>query len=450
LATTILSFPDWDLADFDQRFYTTIAYNIDRHGVFANGTFDNVDSAAVAPPPGMFFGPVYPMLVLVGMKIDGRFSGAVSCSVEAILSHRDQVGCEAYESPMRIMHAFLLAIAVLMIALAADVMSPGAISFWLAGGLATAGLAMEAEIFSFVMTESVTVAVYSIFAFCIVLAWTSRRTWHFVLAGGLLGVLCLTRPSYTVLFPLIAILIPFRVPRPGLSRLRFAVIATCGFALGFGAIAGAWATRNLVSVGKFGLTEEYGAVTLIERFAYNDMTLHEILVAFPYCMPGIGDLLFDPIYGTDSMHRFVYHTAGSFFHTGRDKRNELVARHGRLDPIIGEIVRDEIRANGWRHLMVSIPLGWCGMWAGKLVALLLIPLFMWRCVQAIGEAKFVLLFYAAPAIIMLGLHAAVANQYTRYNLILIGPFAIGAAWIISRWVANIKIFRRLLPSASQA
>ena len=34
---------------------------------------------------------------------------------------------------------------------------------------------------------------------------------------------------------------------------------------------------------------------------------------------------------------------------------------------------------------------------------------------------------------MLALHAAVANQTTRYNLILIGPFAAGAAWLVSTW-----------------
>jgi hypothetical protein len=380
------------------------------------------------------------------MKIDGRFAQAVSCSAEAILSHRDQKDCEAYARPMRIMHALLLAIGVLMIALAANVIMPGAISFWLAGGLATAGLAMEAEIFSFVMTESVTVSLYSIFAFGILVAWTSRRTWHFAMAGCLLGVLCLTRPSYMVLFPLIVILIALRVPKPGLSRLRSAVIAIGSFAVGYGAVAGAWATRNLVSVGKFGLTEEYGAVTLIERFAYNDMTIREILVAFPYCMPGLGDLAFDPIHGTDSMHRFVYHTPNSFFHTGRNNRNELVARHGRLDPLIGRIVRDEMRTNGWRHLLVSIPLAWCGMWSGKLVALLLLPLFVWSCVRATRESKFIL-FYAVPAITMLGLHAAIANQYTRYNLVLIAPFAMGATWIISRWSADLKLRQRPPPAS---
>jgi hypothetical protein len=35
---------------------------------------------------------------------------------------------------------------------------------------------------------------------------------------------------------------------------------------------------------------------------------------------------------------------------------------------------------------------------------------------------------------MLALHAVVANHYTRYNLILIGPFAVGAAWIAAQVV----------------
>ena len=51
---------------------------------------------------------------------------------------------------------------------------------------------------------------------------------------------------------------------------------------------------------------------------------------------------------------------------------------------------------------------------------------------------YVLLLYAAPAIMMLGLHAAVANHYTRYNLILIGPTAIGAAWMISAWLQRAR------------
>jgi len=192
------------------------------------------------------------------------------------------------------------------------------------------------------------------------------------------------------------------------------------------------------------------------------MTPWEFALAFPYCTPGIGDIVFDQVYGRDSMHRFVYHTTDSFFHAGRVRRDTLVKEHGRLDPLIGGIIREEVRANWWRHLLVSVPLAWCGMWVGWLWALLTIPLFAYACAapsltlprfprpfpppragedQGGGRGRErrwqpLLLLYAAPAVVMLGLHAAVANHYTRYNLILIGPLAAGAASVISAWLAG--------------
>jgi hypothetical protein len=51
-------------------------------------------------------------------------------------------------------------------------------------------------------------------------------------------------------------------------------------------------------------------------------------------------------------------------------------------------------------------------------------------IQAVLTREPGLMFYAAPAVLMLGLHTAVGNHYTRYNLILLGPYSIGAAWII--------------------
>jgi hypothetical protein len=52
------------------------------------------------------------------------------------------------------------------------------------------------------------------------------------------------------------------------------------------------------------------------------------------------------------------------------------------------------------------------------------------------------LLYTAPAVVMLTLHAAVANHYTRYNLILIGPFAAGTAWIMAQIVPSAITRRR--------
>jgi hypothetical protein len=436
LGGLIVSKPTKNLQDFDEIFYVTLAYDLDRYGVFSNGNFSTIDDTVTAPPAGMFFGPVYPALVAAVMKLDPRFAKAARCSVEATRGHRDIDSCEPYDLPIRLLNALLLAIATVAIAATAELIFRRRSMFLVAGACALAALACEALIFSYIMTESTIFALYGVFMLAIVLAWRSGRTGHFILGGALLGLLCLAKPSYLVLLPIVAALSFVYLYWLAEPRRPHALGRVLAFCLAFGCVAGAWVARNAVSVGKFGFTEEYGAVVLIERFAYNDMTLREFFQAFPYCTPGLGEIAFDPVYGTDSMHRFTYHTAGSFFHVGRDRRDTLVAQYGRVDPLISGIIRDEMRNDWWRHLLVSIPLAWCGLWAGWLASLVLVPLFVWACVRAVRTRQPLLLFYAAPAVAMLGLDALIGNHYTRYNLILIGPYAVGAASIMTSWLPS--------------
>ena len=435
LMAAIMMQPEKRLSDFDQSFYLTIAYDLDRHGVFSNGVFDKTDSTIAAPRPGMFFVPLYPALVLAAMKIDRRFAAAAACSVESIQGHRDEATCDIYARPLLIIHALLLALGVLAIAIASELMFGRKSLFWLAGVFATASLATESEILSYVMTESLTFSLYSFSTLALVLGWKTARSRDFILAGCLLGLLCLTRPSFLVIVPVVAALI---LLNGWLSSARRKSVWTqlAAFSITFAILLGAWVTRNAILVGKIGLTEEYGSAVLIERFAYNDMTPREFVTAFPYCTPGIGDLAFDLIYGTDSMHRFVFHTRDSFFHIGRGRRDTLVKQYEHLDPLIGNVVREQMRENWWRHLLVSIPLGWCGMWVGWIWSLAFIPLFGFAGVCAVRRRQPLLLLYAVPAIVMLALHALVANHYTRYNLILIGPYAVGSAWVMYEWIAN--------------
>src|SRR5215813_4589068 len=139
LGSAILAQPARTLSDFDQSFYLTIAYDLDHHGVFSNGVFDNVDSTHEAPPPGMFFVPGYPLVVLAAMKLDARFDKAVECSVTAVSRDTDTSVCDAYATPVRIIHAGLLALAVVAIALSGSLMFASSRVFWIAGALATAG-----------------------------------------------------------------------------------------------------------------------------------------------------------------------------------------------------------------------------------------------------------------------------------------------------------------------
>src|SRR5215813_14985358 len=152
IGLSILSRPNWKLRDFDQVFYVTIAYDLDRYGIFSDGIFDPVDSSVRPAQPGMFFGPVFPAMILAVMKIDPRFAEAVRCSVDSNRGHRDESVCEAYETPIRILGAVLLALGVVAIGFIAElIFRQTRWIFPVAGLLATAALAGEAHIFSFVM-----------------------------------------------------------------------------------------------------------------------------------------------------------------------------------------------------------------------------------------------------------------------------------------------------------
>jgi hypothetical protein len=432
LATAILLQPPKWLMDFDQSFYLTVAHDLDHYGVFSNGVFDQVNSSVSTPPPGKFFGPVYPWLVLAAMKVDARFAEAVDCAVAANEKIRDGTECEVYAAPMHLMHAALLTLGVLAIALAAEIIFASVAVFWLAGILATLALLPDADLFSFVMTESVTFSLYSIAALALVLALQAPRVGRILLAGVLFGLLTLTRASFLVLAPVAVAL--FAVKDVWLAHAGWRPFCkhALAFAVAWLAVVGPWLARNAVSTGDLRLTEEYGSAAVIERFAYDDMSAKEFLLAFPYCVPVIGAPLIDRAFGPEAMARFVYYTPKSFFHVGRLHRDKLVEANGRLDPLIADVIRDEMRERWWRYLLVSVPLAWCGLWVGGILGLALVPLFVWGCVAAVRQSKPLFLLYAVPALVMLGLHAAVANHYTRYNLILIGPFSAAAAWFIAQ------------------
>src|ERR1700719_15037 len=133
LGALIVTKPTRNLQDFDQPFYVTLASDLDRYGVFSNGPFSGMDDTVTAPPPGMFFGPVYPALVAAVMKLDSRFAAAARCSVAANRGHRNVATCDAYDLPVRLLNALLLATAVVAIAAAVEQMFRRRSMFLLAG-----------------------------------------------------------------------------------------------------------------------------------------------------------------------------------------------------------------------------------------------------------------------------------------------------------------------------
>ena len=379
------------------------------------------------PQPGMFFGPLYPLLIAGMTTIDGRFDRSVDCAVETAHGARPGTECEIDVRPMLIVHALLLALGILAVARSAEgILRTGDfLARRCVGERRPAGRSRRVLVPD---DREPTFSLYSLTMLAIVMGWTTSTRRYFAMAGLGLGLLCLTRFSFLALAPVIPVLILLHGRFAGRPRRGWAGVLT--FAVAFLAVVIPWAARNAISVGKLALTEEYGSAALVERFAFDRMTAREFLLAFPYCIPEVGPRVVQSAFGADAMTRFQYDLPDSFYLIGSGQRWALIAAHKRLDPIIGALARTEMRENGWRYLLVGVPLAWCGMWVGGWLSILLAPLFAGACAAAFRTSKPAFLLYAAPALVMLALHAALASHYTRYNLILIGPFSAGAAWLM--------------------
>ncbi len=449
IAGTILTRPPKPLDAFDQPFYLTVAYDLIHHGVFSNGFVDLGNSTGATPPPGMFFGPLYPSLIAAVTRIDARFARTVDCGAETYRAKGSTTECDVYTQPMLLIHALLLTLGVFAVARAAELLFDGRGIFWLTCVVATGALLADANQFSFLMTESITFSIYGLAMLAAVLGWTRSQSRYFVMAGFGFGVLCLARLSFLAAALVIPALIAINsrfVICPHRGRIAAGAL---GFVLAFLAVIVPWAARNAISVGKFALTEEYGSVALVERFAYDQMTLREFVLAFPYCLPKVGPDIVANAFGPDAMARFQYDLPNSFYAVGAAQRNALTQQFTRIDPIIGEVIRNEMKENWWRYILVSTSLAWCGMWVGGWLGLLLVPLFAMACVAAYRRSKPLFLLYATPAFVMLGLHAVLASFYTRYNLVLIGPFSAGAACLISTVAGNVRLPLSLLGRADE-
>ena len=195
----------------------------------------------------MFFGPLYPWLIVGATRLDPRFARAVDCSVEANHKVRDGAECEVYARPMHLVHAGLLALGVLAIALAAEIMFASTTIFWLTGVLATAALLPDADLFAFVMTESLTFSLLQP-GRCSRWRWAGTRRsagtsrWPVLM----LGLLCLARPSFLVLALVLPVLILIGARFVADPKRRSAWINVAAFALGFVLVVGPWIARNYV------------------------------------------------------------------------------------------------------------------------------------------------------------------------------------------------------------
>lgn len=431
--------PPRELTHGDSYFYTTTAWDLLRWGTFSDGFFDRVDSAVSPPPPGMFLGPGYPVLLAGVMLLDPALREAAGCTVRHAGAGDAAARCQPYRGLVMPVNMLLIAGALGFLMAAARRVTASLAVAGLATGIGLAIALTYVQLFSLPMTESLGLFFFSGAAFLFLRAALDGRHGAALLGGLFLGLLLLTRPSHIVLLPIALGALCLAALRPRFSAPRLAAAGL--FALGVAAATLPWAARNEAVLGRFALTAGYGPAVLIERMAYNEMTPREFTASFVYWLPGFGDGLAARLFGDDAVARLDWNQPGSLYDIGQHRRHAALAAAGSVDDRVPGLLREEVLGRPFAYAASTLSLAWRGLWVGRdigLVAILLLPFGLLAAHRA--GRLWLWALYAAPAWIMLAVHAGASVNQERYNLALLLGLSVAAAWAIlslaaRRWPA---------------
>ncbi len=414
------------LSAFDQPFYLGIADDLLATGRFTNGFMFDVHGPAANRGAGMRFSPLYPTMLAGMATIDPVLRRGMACVVAT--SDQPNNACPSAAPGMRLVQFAMLAAFFLLVWRIGGVVGEEPGMAWLT--LASALLATSALVryVDLLMTEVTTL----LFATAAIAAWLqSGRSRHPMvwscLAGALLGLTALTRPGflYLLLFCTLAVAILAICQRwSATAWLRVPALAGGG-----AAVLAPWIIRNWLVLGRAALTYGYDSHTLVQRIAFDTMTWRDYGLAYLCWLPD-GTSLGRRFVGPGACDRFGWDDKPNSFYTLglRHMLDQTLQAAGGYEHHLSYLLSHYIFVMPLWHMAVSVPLALRGAYVSHWWGFVLLPVCLWMTVRAFrrrGGERY--LAVALPALFMLAFNATVAVNQTRYNLLLVPPYAVAGA-----------------------
>ena len=416
------------LGEFDQTFYIGIAYDLRHSGTFTNG-FVFANEGAGPGKPGMRFAPLYPALVAASAALDPQFDKAIDCIAGP---EANKASCPSDARLLRLIQVVLVVGFYWLIWWMAGELLGQPRAAWLALVVAVPTMPSLLRYANFAMTEILALALLTAAMAAAVAARRGRPLAWLCMAGVLLGLTALTRPSFLYLAygaTLVGLgLVIHRGPRLRRARLLLA------FVIGVAAPVLPWIARNAVVLGRPALSDGYASHVLVSRIAYNQMTWKEY-GAFYICELPDGKGLLKILGAGSACDRFSWdpsHKDAFNIYGNGPFMDETVAAAGGRSKHLSYLLRNYILQDPLKHLLVTIPFALVGAWINHWWGFVLGIACLALTIRALRIGDTGMLIVTLPGWFMLLFHAAVAVNQPRYNLGLIVPYSIAGAWLIER------------------
>jgi 4-amino-4-deoxy-L-arabinose transferase-like glycosyltransferase len=258
------------------------------------------------------------------------------------------------------------------------------------------------------------------------------------MAGLLLAGLVLTKAAF--LYAIVPVLV-LCLAGAGLRRHRRwlapALLVTIGFALP----TAAWVVRNGEALDTWAVTEGRSGPILLTRERLNDMTAREYLIAFVYWTRGFGDNLAEDIFGPDSYRRLSVDTPDGFYGEALAdyprRVDAYAAEHGttlaQARRLVDAEIKGDIVADLPRHLAVTLPVFYRGLWVDEFIVWTL-PSLLWIGWLSLRRRACLALVWLYPAAFSLLFHALFTLNLPRFHIPATASLAIAGALAVGEIV----------------
>lgn len=429
----------------DNVTYLALALPLYETGIFEDGNFKN----SVLPPAeggeGMFFAPLYAAFLSGLLFLSESFLETARCSVEFIRPVDIKQNCNLDFTVMWVAQSALGAIAAVFVWLTANGLFQNKKISWIAWSLIITlnNFSAYAHI---VMLEALIQPLFYAVTYFLVLAVKEKQKSYSFAFGVLSGLLILTKDSFMYQTCFLIILGFFSALFQYRSKfikktLTLVILASLGVVL----VVGPWIYRNYSKFGIPAVTYGYGAFTLVQRVAYNSMSVKEWWVGWVYGIPGEGDAISQLFFEKEVYERWEFDNPVGFYQVGNgqlryDTLEAAGSHNDHLSYLIKHYVFDDII---W-HTFVTLPIVFRGMWVFENWVFIPYLAFLYMCYIGFKRHKYLYIIYALPPWFMLGLHAFASVNIARYNIILQGSLAIGFAYCIYHYFGNTRLGQLLV------
>ncbi len=155
-----------------------------------------------------------------------------------------------------------------------------------------------------------------------------------------IALLTLTRPEYLYLFYVTILFITgyaFLYKRKECAKTILSVVIIYILCISL------WLSRNYFQFDKVFITEGYSAEILVQRVAYNEMSLKEGAISFIYWFPDFGDSLAIRLFNKSSYERLGFGSE-SYYVYGNTALRDRIINEVKMHEMTGYLLKNEILA----------------------------------------------------------------------------------------------------------